>query len=71
MLMEYYPDCPYCDNASSALSVVDVEIDNYRLKGILCNNCKRYLGFFQDNTKQLKEIKESIESLESDVSDLT
>ena len=68
-IMVQYPDCPYCDNANTALSIVDVEINGSRLKGIICNNCDRYLGFFQDNTKELEEIKDRIDDLESDVSD--
>ncbi len=69
--MIHYPDCPFCENSNSALSVVDVEIDGIQLKGICCNNCNKYLGFFQDVKAQIEELKEKIESLESDVSDLT
>ncbi len=68
--MIHYPDCPYCENSNSALSVVDVEIDGIVLKAVLCNNCKRYFGFFQDEKSQIDELKERIESLESEVSDL-
>ncbi len=69
--MKHYPDCPFCENSNSALSVVDVEIDGVQLKGIFCNSCKKYLGFYQDVKPQIEELKEKIESLESVVSDLT
>lgn len=68
--MVHYPDCPYCGNSNSALSVVDVEIDGLLLKGVCCNNCGKYFGFFQDVKSQLKELNEKVESLESEVSDL-
>jgi len=69
--MIQYPDCPFCDNSNSALSVVDVEIDGVKLKGICCNSCKKYLGFFQDVKPQIEELKEIIENLESNITDLT
>jgi len=68
--MEQYPDCPYCGNSTSTLSIVDVEINGAKLKGIQCNNCKKYIGFFQDNSQELNDIRERIEELESDVSDI-
>ena len=68
--MVQYPGCPFCGNSNSALSIVDVEIDGIVLKGIQCNNCKKYIGFFQDAKSQIDELKEQIESLESDISDL-
>ena len=55
--MKHYPDCPFCENSNSALSVVDVEIDGVQLKGIFCNSCKKYLGFFQDVKPQIEELK--------------
>jgi len=69
--MIYYPDCPFCENSNSALSIVDVEINGISLKAICCNNCKKYFGFFQDVKTQIEELKEEIKSLESEVSDLT
>lgn len=67
--MVQYPDCPFCENSNSALSIVDVEIDGFLLKGIQCNNCKKYIGFFQDVKPQIDELKEQIENLESEISD--
>ena len=67
--MVQYPDCPYCGNSNSAISIVDVEINGLALKGIQCNNCKKYFGFFQDSKPQIDELKEKIESLESEISD--
>ena len=69
--MVHYPDCPFCENSNSSLSVVDVEIDGFLLKAFMCNNCKKYLGFFQDAQSQIDELKEKIESIESELSDLT
>lgn len=66
--MVQYPDCPYCSN--SALSIVDVDINGVALKGILCNSCNKFCGFFQDVKPQIDELKEQIDSLESEVSDL-
>lgn len=68
--MEQYPNCPYCENSTSALSIVDVVIDGIKLKGIQCNGCKKYMGFFQDYSKELDEINEKLNDLESDISDL-
>ena len=68
--MVQYPDCPFCKNSNSALSVVDVVIDGFVLKGIFCNGCKKYIGYFQDIEPQIAELKEKIEELESNVSDL-
>lgn len=69
--MVQYPDCPYCGNATSALSVVDVEIDGYKLKGIQCNNCQKYFGFFQDFSEQFRKINEELDNVESTLSDMT
>ena len=69
--MVLYPNCPYCVNSNSALSIVDVEIDGIILKAVYCNNCQRYFGFFQDVKSQIDELTERVESLESAVSDLT
>ena len=68
--MVYYPDCPFCGNAS--MSIVDVEIENTQLKGIQCDNpmCKKYVGFYKDDSARLKELSESIDDLDSRVSDL-
>lgn len=68
--MVQYPDCPYCGNSTSALSVVDVEIDGYKLKGIQCNNCSKYFGFFQDYSNQIQEITDKLDSLESELNDI-
>ena len=69
--MVQYPGCPYCGNSNTALSVVDVEIDGFQLKGIQCNNpeCHKYLGFFKDYDKELEEIKERLNEIESRISD--
>lgn len=69
--MVQYPDCPFCGNSNSALSIVDVEINGIFMKAVYCNNCQKYFGFFQDVNKQIKELKDSVDNLESAVSDLT
>lgn len=66
--MMLYPDCPYCSN--SKLSIVDVEIDGVALKGIQCNNCKKFSGFFQDVNFKIEKLEEQVEDLESIISDL-
>ena len=68
--MVHYPNCPYCDN--QALSVVEVEINGIRLKGIQCNNpeCSKYMGFFRDYDDVLKELKDAIDEIKSDIEDL-
>ena len=70
--MTNYPDCPYCGNSNTALSVVAVEIDGFKLKGIQCNNpsCQRYLGFFQDCSDELFKLKEKINDLEGRIDDI-
>ena len=68
IIMVLYPDCPYCNN--TALSIVDVEINGVTLKGVQCNDCKKFCGFFQDVKAQLDELKEKVDSLEGDVSEL-
>ena len=63
--MNYNPECPKCGNATSALSVVDVEIDGWHLKGIKCNNpeCGCYISFFIDYEEEIKYLKEKINDL--------
>lgn len=70
MLMIHYPDCPFCTNSNSTLSIVDVEISGVKFKSIFCNGCKKYFGFHKDYDEELKKIKESVDCLESEVSDL-
>lgn len=65
--MGQYPNCPHCGNASTAMSIVDVEIGGVRLKGIQCNNCKSYIAFYKDYDKQLEEIRDTIEELEGEI----
>ena len=67
MRMVHYPDCPNCGNASTAMSVVDVEIGGVNLKGIQCNNCKNYIAFYKDYDCQLKSIVDLIEELEGKI----
>ena len=69
--MVHYPDCPYCGNATSAISVVDVEIDGYKLKGIQCNNCQKYFGFFQEFSEQFCKMNEKLDNIESSIADIT
>ena len=68
--MIQYPDCPFCTNLNSGLSIVDVEISGVRLKGIQCNACKRYIGYYQDNNELFTELSEKISDMESSISDL-
>lgn len=68
--MVHYPNCPYCGNSTSALSVVDVEIDGYKLKAIQCNGCEKYFGFFQDHTKDIQKINEQLDDISSAIDDI-
>lgn len=70
--MVQYPNCPFCGNSSTALSIVDVEIDNILLKGVKCNNpeCGKYMGFFKDEEEKLKKISDSVEELENRIDEL-
>ena len=63
--MLLYPDCPYCEN--SALSIVDVMIEELRLKGIQCKRCSKYIGFFKDDTEIINTKKKKIDDLESNL----
>ena len=67
--MVQYPDCPFCGNATSALSIVDVEINGIMLKGIQCNSCTKYIGFYFDHSKELKEIMDRIDDIENSFND--
>ena len=67
--MIQFPNCPNCGNETSALSVVDVIIDGCRLKGIQCNNCQKFLGFFQDFSEDIKKINEKLVDIISDIDD--
>lgn len=66
--MVYYPDCSFCENTS--LSIVDVEVNGVPLKGIQCNSCGKFVGFYKDDLQKLNEFSEALEDLESRVSDL-
>ena len=66
--MVLYPECPHCSNSS--LSIVDVEINGYTLKGIQCNSCKKFCGFFQDINPQIEKMEERLEEMENNISDL-
>ena len=68
--MVQYPDCPHCGNASTSMSVVDVEIGGVRLKGIQCNHCKNFIAHYKDYYSEFKSVKESLEELNSRVDDL-
>ena len=68
MFMVLYPDCPKCTNTE--LSIVDVEVQGMQLKGIKCNSCGEFLGFFQDSLKPFKELKEKVDDVESTMSDI-
>ena len=65
--MVQYPNCPHCGNASTAMSIVDVEIGGICLKGIQCNNCKGYIGFYKNYDDQLEKIRNTIEELEGEI----
>ncbi len=68
--MIQYPDCPNCTNSNFGLSIIDVEIQGWKLKGIQCNNCSKYLGFFKDDDKEIEEIKERLNELEDRIDDI-
>ena len=70
MRMLLYPDCPFCGNSNSAISVVDVEINGIVMKGVQCNNCKKYFGLFKDFSEEIKDLKEKTDELESTIQDL-
>ena len=65
--MVRYPNCPHCGNASTAMSVVDVEIGGILLKGIQCNNCNSFIAFYKDYDEQLVKINNTIEELEGEI----
>ena len=65
--MVHYPNCPHCGNASTAMSVVDVEIGGVSLKGIQCNNCKNIIAFYKDYDEQLETLSKTIEELDSKI----
>ncbi len=67
--MIHYPDCPYCGNSNSAVSVVDVEINGIKMKAIQCNSCKNFFGFYQDVQNQIDNLTKRIESIENEISD--
>jgi len=66
--MVQYPICPKCTN--TILSIIDIEIDGQRLKGVQCNNCHEIVWVFQDNSNTIKELNERIDNIESKVTDL-
>ena len=66
--MIQYPDCPKCTNTT--FSIVDVEVDGMKLKGIKCNSCREFLGFFQDTHSAIEKLQEKIDDLESETDDL-
>jgi len=68
--MVQYPDCPHCGNASTSMSIVDVEIGGVRLKGIQCNCCQKYVAFFKDYEEEIRELKDTTIELEGKISDL-
>ena len=66
--MAYYPNCTFCGN--TGLSIVDVDINGVLLKGIQCNACQKFVGFYKDDSSQLKELSENVDDLDSRVSAL-
>ena len=40
------------------------------MKGIQCNNCKKYFGLFKDFSEEIKDLKEKTDELESTIQDL-
>ena len=66
--MVHYPNCPFCGNAS--LSIVDVEVVGTPLKGIQCNACQKFVGFYKDDSEKLNELFEKVENIDSKMSDL-
>lgn len=66
--MVQYPICPKCTNTE--LSVIDIEIDGLKMKGVQCNSCEEILWVFQDYSIIIEELKDNLESLESRVGDL-
>ena len=68
--MEYVFDCPFCTNQS--FSIVDVEIDGVKLKGVKCNapDCSKIIGFFKNYDNEIEEFKERLSDAESRIDDL-
>ena len=66
--MVIYPNCPKCEN--SGLSIIDIEINGRKLKGVQCNFCNEIVWVYQDNLKEINDLKEIFDSLESRVEDL-
>ena len=70
MTMVEYPNCSYCGNESTSTSIVDVEVNGIRLKGIKCNHCGNYLALFKDYDSALDSLEDTIEELVSRIDDL-
>ena len=70
--MVQYPDCPFCGNSNTALSIVDVVIGGENLKGIQCNapDCSKFIGFFKDYNERIKSIDGRLDELESRIEDV-
>lgn len=72
--MIVYPDCPYCENSNTVLSVEDVSIGDIKLRGVICNNCKKLIALFKDD-KEMRErcegMEDRINSIESELADLS
>lgn len=66
--MVQYPICPKCTNTE--LSIIDIEIDGQKMKGVQCNSCNELLWVFKDYSDIIQELKDDLESLESRVDDL-
>jgi hypothetical protein len=66
--MVQYPICPKCTNTE--LSIIDIEIDGQKMKGVQCNSCNEFLWVVKDYSDIIQELKDDLESLESRVDDL-
>ena len=66
--VDYYPNCTFCGN--TGLSIFDVDINGVLLKGIRCNACQKFVGFYKDYSEEVNKLSEDIDDLKSRVSDL-
>ena len=64
-----YPNCPKCENSSTAMSIVDVEIAGENFKGVQCNDCGHFVAIYKDYDDVINRIKDSIDDLDRRIED--
>lgn len=66
--MVQYPICPKCTN--TGLSIIDIEVDSQKLKGVQYNNCGEILWIYQDMKISIEELENRIDDRESNIRDI-